>query len=363
MATSGKKTGRIIIILAIIVIIVLGGVYLYLTLLQPQQTAEVVPPTTPVEEMVDIVITTQAIARGEVISENVLTTISYPKKDLVEGTFFTDLNAVVGKRAKYQLDARIPLTSSLILDAQNAGSIASFDIPIDMTALSIPIEKLSSVSYALQSGDHVMVIACMALVDLDTEYQTILPNNTAGVVPPSPAVEGNPGTSVSIASGGGDGSSKGRVEIDPTLNEPFYVVPSEAQRPRIVCQNVIQDAIVLHVGEFPLSGVEPLPVSQEPTPTPIPGETAPTTETAKPVAPDVVTLVVSPQDAIALNYMMTAGIKITLALRNPNNPNQITTDAVTQQYLMDQKNIPLPAKLPYGLQLITPSTNVEEPVQ
>jgi hypothetical protein len=39
-----------------------------------------------------------------------------------------------------------------------------------------------------------------------------------------------------------------------------------------------------------------------------------------------------------------------LALRNPNNTQEIVTDAVTQQYLMDQKNIPLPAKLPFAVE-------------
>ena len=48
--------------------------------------------------------------------------------------------------------------------------------------------------------------------------------------------------------------------------------------------------------------------------------------------------------------MKKAGIEITLALRNPNNDQTILTDAVTQQYLMDQKNIPLPAKLPFAIE-------------
>jgi hypothetical protein len=48
--------------------------------------------------------------------------------------------------------------------------------------------------------------------------------------------------------------------------------------------------------------------------------------------------------------MKKANIMLTLALRNPNNIQTILTDAVTQQYLMDQKNIPLPAKLPFALE-------------
>ncbi len=76
----------------------------------------------------------------------------------------------------------------------------------------------------------------------------------------------------------------------------------------------------------------------------VPEEAAPVEEPK----PDIITLVVSPQDAVLLNYIKRAGIELSLALRNPNNTQEIVTDAVTQQYLMDQKNIPLPAKLPFA---------------
>ena len=52
----------------------------------------------------------------------------------------------------------------------------------------------------------------------------------------------------------GAGSPVGRIEIDPALGEtgPLYVIPSEDQRPRLVTQSIVQDAIVLWVGDFPL---------------------------------------------------------------------------------------------------------------
>jgi len=51
-----------------------------------------------------------------------------------------------------------------------------------------------------------------------------------------------------------------------------------------------------------------------------------------------------------MSYLRQSNISFSLALRNPNNIQEIVTDAVTQQYLMDQKDIPLPAKLPFGLE-------------
>ncbi len=349
MAKSGTKSGRVIIIVALVlIVIVLGVAYAYIQLrplLQPQVT-DVQQPQAVAEEMVDIVITTQAIARGDVITENVVATIPFPKKELVEGTFVTELDQVIGKKAMYPLKPRMPITPSLLIDSVTGGSIPAFDIPVDKTALSVPIDREALVAFAPQPGDHVMVIGCMWLVDIDPEYQTILPNYTASVTKQLFNAESTVESLSINIQGGSDASSQGRTELDPTLNEPIYVQPSEAQRPRLVCQNVIQDAIILRVGNFPLDGIDEPVVTEAPAP--VPGQEAAPVE--PPPDPDIVTLVVSPQDAVLMSYLRLAKVSYTLALRNPNNIQEIVTDAVTQQYLMDQKNIPLPAKLPFAVE-------------
>ena len=365
MAKSGRKTGRIIIIVAVVLIILLlGSVYAYIQLqplLQPAVTEDQ-PAQIQLEEMVNIVITTQFIPRGEVITQGVIAEIPFPKKELVEGTFITDMDNVIGKKAMYPLEPRMPLTPSILLDPVTGGSVAAFDIPVDKTALSIPIGREALIAYAPQAGDHVMVIGCMSLVDVDPEYQSILPNYTASVLKQIFTAE-SAAESLSInIQGGGSTSAQGRTELDPTLNEPLYVIPSEPQRPRIVCQNVIQDAIVLRVGEFPISGVDQAPVDTTTTTTPV-VQTDQTQDQA-PVEepkPDIITLVVSPQDAVTLSYMRRTKVDLTLALRNPNFTLEIVTDAVTQQYLMDQKNIPLPAKLPFAMETFSGTNAVLTP--
>ncbi|PKO07665.1 MAG: hypothetical protein CVU41_00385 [Chloroflexi bacterium HGW-Chloroflexi-3] len=351
MANSGRKSGRIFIIIALLLIVLVAAaavVWLRLSpLLQPAEPVAEDSPQIQIEEMVNIVITTQFVNRGEVINESVITMIPFPKNELVEGTFFTEMESVVGKRAIYPLEARIPLTPRMLIDGETGGSIAAFDIPVDKTALSVLIDREAMIAYAPQAGDHVMVIGCMMLVDVDPEYQTILPNYTGSVTKQILQEESSTESLTVIISSGGQESTQGRTELDPTLNEPVYVVPSEIQRPRLVCQNVIQDAIVLRMGNFPLSGEEPTPADQVVVPEGQEGEAQPAPEIP---APDIVTLVVSPQDAVVLTYMKKANIMLTLALRNPNNTQTILTDAVTQQYLMDQKNIPLPAKLPFALE-------------
>jgi pilus assembly protein CpaB len=53
---------------------------------------------------------------------------------------------------------------------------------------------------------------------------------------------------------------------------------------------------------------------------------------------------------VTLNFLIYSGAEITLALRSAGDDTQTLTDAVTLQYLMDVYRIPLPAKLPYGLE-------------
>ncbi|MGB9798515.1 MAG: Flp pilus assembly protein CpaB [Thermanaerothrix sp.] len=336
-----RRGGLIIIVIALILLVAVVAAYIWLQM-QGGVPSQAQATPTP-QNLVNIVVTTQFIARGSEITEGSVTTIPYPREQLVEGTFITEIESVYGKRAKYDLERGIPLTPGALVEP-GAGSIISFDIPKEFVALPIPISSLTSVSFALQPGDHVMVIGCMLLLDVDQQYQSRLPNKIPQLIKPGAVNEPE-----SITAGFPDGSilnDQGRTELDPTLNQPLYAVPSEPQRPRLVCQTIIQDAVVLRMGTYSPTQINA--VSQQPTPTPQPGQTTPTTTTSP--LPDSVTLVVSPEDAVILNFMMLEGIKINLALRNPTDTKPIVTDAVTLQYLMDQKNIPLPAKLPFAVE-------------
>jgi pilus assembly protein CpaB len=323
---------------ALILILLVGAVYVWFQM-QPGQNQGAVQTPEP-QTMVDIVITSQSIPRGAEITSAAVMTVQYPQANLVQGTFITDINSVLGSKAKFDLDPGVPLTPAVLIPP-TGGSIASFDVPKDFVALPIPVEPLTSVANALASGDHVMVVGCMLLVDIDPEWQSKLPNSLAQEVPALGGELNFTNGTTSIITAKNLGVTQGRVQGEGSLNMPEYLVPSEPQRPRLVCQTVIQDAVVLRTGNFVEPQVaQPTPAAEEGQPVATP------TETPK----DSVTLVVSPQDAVSLNYMMTAGIRLNMALRNPNDTNPIVTDAVTQQYLMEQKNIPVPAKLPYAIE-------------
>jgi pilus assembly protein CpaB len=318
--------------------------------------------------MVNIVVTTQQVPRGTQFTEAVLATIPYPKAAMGEGTFFTNVSDVVGKKAKIDLDPKIPVTSSLVVD-QAEGSLAAFQIPKGMVAVSIPISRLSSISYAPQSGDHVNLIVTVLLKDLDTNFQTELPNLTAGVITPGPealSTTGDVTTVKNSASGltvvpvhqnlmaqvasGGPGGTVGRAEIDTGLGQPLYVIPSEVQRPRMVSQTLLQDAVVLQVGDFNTNNPAQAAQQAAATPAAPPAGGQQQGAAAAPKTPDTITLIVTPQDAITLNFLMYNDAQMTLALRGAGDDQRIQTEAVTLQYLMDTYNIPVPAKLPYGME-------------
>jgi hypothetical protein len=86
------------------------------------------------------------------------------------------------------------------------------------------------------------------------------------------------------------------------------------------------------------------------TPGAVPAEGAvePTATTQPLLVPDIVTLVMSRQDALVLKYALETGADIDLALRSvlDNEVTDVTTDSVTLQYIIDFYNIIQPPKMP-----------------
>ncbi|MBC8507207.1 MAG: hypothetical protein ISR58_18055 [Anaerolineales bacterium] len=361
------RRGRVFFYLAAILILVLVGAFVILQRFQQpsgEGTADA-PAPTPIIDLVEIVVITQPTPRGTVLNETILGLIELPRDNVIEG-MFTDMALVVGRQAKFDLDSGIPVTAGMLVDAaaqlSDTGSIASLSIPRGKVAVSIPISRLSSVSYAPKSGDHVSVIATMMFIDLDSEFQTELPNHVR--VASGPYIDAETGQAfitLDVEKPSVDAPTSfpfyGRTELDPILNELVYVVPGELQRPRIVSQTVLYDVEILQIGDFPLVEEEP----QAPAEVIDPAEAAAQIdqagqaqaageqEAAPIIPPDVITIIVNPQDAVTLNYLLFSGAELTLALRASGDDSITTTEAATLQFLLDVYNIPIPAKLPYGM--------------
>lgn len=384
MATGKKKKsgGRVLVLLALVLIFGLGAVFLLfkdqiLPGAADTPEGEQAPATegeaaavTELSNMVDIYVLQQPVAKGQIIEEGHLLKVAYPRERLVEGLFILNPADAIGKRALADYEVGLPLTMNMLSSATE-GSYASFMIPKGYVAVTIPLQDdlgISSVAYSLRAGGHVNVISSLLFVDMDSQWQTMLPNVVAPVYAPA-ITTGTSETGQETITGAAlpltvmvsptTGLAYwGRSDVLTGINDPsgqlgqsVYVIPSEEQRPRLVSQTLIQDAIVLWVGEYPLTD-EKAAVAETEAAADVAApaaaeEAAPVEEVVK---PKVVTLIVSPQDAVTINYMILADASLSLALRSAGDDTRVNTESVTLQFVMQQYNIPLPSQLAYGTQ-------------
>lgn len=330
------RRGRIFIFLALILIVGL----LLVALVVRQFLVGGFFQATPTPSLVRIFVAAQKIPLGATITEDVLTTIEKPQ-DKVSNVEFTEaqLGELLGKVARFEIDAGVTITRPMVADSAAelapSGPEHAAVIPPGMVAKSIPTSRLTSVAYGVGDGSHVNLNGCFLFVDLDPSFQTVLPNYTAVLTGTGFVPDQLPVLSVGVISAGAT-SPQGRVELDPSLQQPFYIIGSEPQRPRLVCQMVLQNILVLKYGNFSLPGAAEAAQQQEGA-------------AAQAPPPDIITLIVSPQDSVTLDYLIYSGAELTLALRNPTDESRMATEAATLQYLLSQYNIPIPAKLPYGM--------------
>lgn len=311
------------------------------------------PTTVDQPVFVDVYIAGQSIAQGGVINEDALAIMTIPQANVLDVMYTREeVGALIANKvAKFPLDQGVVITESMVSDASSAVPLSgpqwATQIPPGMTAMSLPANRLSLSGYAIADGAHVNITACLTFVDVDPTYQTILPNLTAvltgtgfgqvsGAEGTGYAAEGLPILSLGVVT---TGAAQGRLELDPSLQQPYYLLPSEVQRPRLVCQTLLQDVVVMKVGNFsavatPTEAQPADPQAQQQAPTP----------------PDLVTVIVSPQDSITLTYLMYTNAQMSMTLRNPSDQARQATEASTLQFLLSQYNIPVPAKLPYAVQ-------------
>jgi len=184
-------------------------------------------------------------------------------------------------------------------------------------------------------------------VDIDPVFQSLEPNLTTLVDPET--LEAQEPI---------NGRFDGAFNLGGGITKAVVISPSETQRPRMVTQRTVQEALVVWVGDFPIGGRLFFIV---PSPTPVPtvdeAESSTTSRgqateqpTPIPPRPDIITLAVSPQDAVVLTWMMEAQLPITFALRSATSTSQVPTDPVNLQYITETFRIDIPGRLDYSIQ-------------
>ncbi len=335
------RRGRIFLFLILILVVACCLVLLMRGMLTPQ------PTETPTPAFVKVFIAQQNIPYGAPITEELLGTIEIPP-DRVLATYFTESEKdnLIGKVARYPLEQGVILTEAMVSTSAPAPTGPTFtaSIPPGMNAISIPISRLAAVSYGITDNSHVNVIGCVLFKDVDADFQSQLPNRIATLFGSGRVTqEGEMLPTLSLSGP----EFKGRIEPEPAYSsrEFYYLIPQEPQRPRAACQMLLQDIVVLKIGNFDSS------TSAQPATAATPGAQAPANQAQQNVPPpDVITLITTPQDAVSLTWMLYNNFKFTLTLRNSTDNSRTAVEAATLQYILSQYNFPVPAKLPFAVE-------------
>ena len=358
------RRGRVFILLALILLVGAVAAFFVLQPAPVDETVQVLP--TPVGEA-EIVIAAQHIARGSLIPPEAVIVSPYPADYKVE-TMLDDPGQVIGKRARMDIARGVPITENMITDQPGdlltVGSDAAIAIPQGFTAIALPMNRFSGVAFAVREGDQVDVLVSLLVVDLDTDFQSELPNEgmflfnsdgellsaiTCRTVEPTE-------TGQLVCTASERPPTIGLLQFDDFSGQDFFAGPSGPQRPRLVTQRLITSATVLGVGDFPIEIEEQVVTviavpEEEGVGAPEAQAQAQQAVEDEPIIqpPDIITLIVTPQDALAINWAVNGGLDLTLTLRSPNDPTpEIDTDSVTLQFLIDNYDIAVPSKLPYG---------------
>lgn len=317
----------------------------------PRETP--IPTPTPIP-FISIVVAIQDIPRGIRITPDAVTLRPVPEQS-APFQAFTSVEEVIGLIARTDIYREQPVLTNLLVQdfaglAQVGSDVAAI-LPPTRVAVAVPMDRLTSVAYAIQPGDRVDVMVSMLFIDVDVETQTELPVSRSFLIT---SEEDDSVFSFSAPIRGEFGS-----ENIPSLGTvATLILPSEDPRPRLTTQRTIQDAQVIWTGNFPVNGriFRPAPTV---TPTPDPAEERENNNnnqnnepqpTPVPPRPDIITLAVSPQDAVVLTWMVEAGLPMTFALRSAASTSQVTTDPVTLDYIMNRYRIDVPEKFEYNIE-------------
>jgi pilus assembly protein CpaB len=374
------RRSRILILFAIILLLGAAALYLIISRGGGEEAALDETPITP-PDIVFVAIAAQDIARGTRIPDDGVVMSRMPANMVVETMISGPdeegiRSRVVDRIARQDIGRGVPITEKMLTESSGdllaGGSDAALAIPPGFTAISIPINRLAGVAYAMRDGDMVDVLVTMMLVDVDPDFQSLLPNLSTIITAsggtgefPAPSLTG--AVQPFEVEGVGEVAPLGKVEEEEETGQTFHLVPREQQRPRVVTQRLVENARILHVGTFALddqaAGAAPVPDEGVGAPPPPEGQQAAVIETQP---PDIITLIVTPQEALALNWAVKTGTHMTLTLRAPNDTEATETTSVTLQYLIETYDVTIPSKLPYAQQppleeLIAPTLPNDRP--
>ena len=300
---------------------------------------------TPTEELnrtVDIVVAAQNIGRGNpiLVKDNAVIMQPWPE-DSLPLAYFDSLEQVDGKFARMEIPRGFPVVSDMLLEsgemlAVSGSSAAWFEA--GRVAYAIPMDTQGAVGWAPLPGDHVDVLAAIKLIPVDEEFQSPLPNMFQALP------KGGAEESVEFT-----GGVYGRFEALPNGQDAVIYPSGTGNIPNLVVQMTVQDAIVWHVGTWQEEEVKMPEVSPAETEEggsmlneAMQAQTTPPPPAAvvEPIRVDLITLLVTRQDAVVLKYLLEMGADLDLVLRPAGDTATAITEPVWLRYVLDKYQIP-----------------------
>lgn len=341
------------------------------------------PPPSPTPSFDNVVVARIPIPIGEILTEELLVTESRPVTNVaLQGNYtFTSTESLVGTIAIVPIargqEILQPMVANNPTDVTAMGSDLSLYIPEGNIAIAFPVDRYSGASLAMRPGDKVDVIMTLRTVEIDSQFNSSLPNLTARV------------SQSRLEEGSGEflfpPTFEGRLEFIPELNQvasiipgtnPAFSVPGQFYEPGVVIpkrvtQLTIQRANVIYVGEWrdprvleaeqaaaQVQAESNVALNEQGTPIPVP---TPTPIPERQDNPDVIILSMPVQDALALKFAQDRDVKLDLVLRSAGDVTPFVTTSVSLPQIVDQGGLALPE--PSDFDLFNPLYDPREPLE
>ena len=283
------------------------------------------PDAEPELRFVPVVIAVTDIPAGSVLNAALLRTELRPETNVAvrAGYVFSDPAELEGRivgtaitRGQEVLEAMLALNPT---DLTGIGTDLALYLERGEVAVAFPIDRYSGIAYAIRPGDRLDVMITAQFVEVDEQFQSILPNIVQEV------------NQDALANGESflfDPVPFGRLELIPLLNQVAVIGPGSSTRVlRPVTQLTVQQAEVLWVGTW-RDGEGSELVSAE--------------QIRYETAPDMVILGVNLQDAMFMKWALEVGLDIDLVLRSQGDETVFITTSVSLPQIVEQTGVVVP---------------------